>query len=51
MIILTRFKLHTIFRACSSLLDKYCEKEMCKIVFLLGCEGLLRDVAIKEILV
>jgi len=29
VIILTTIRLHTIFYACTSLLDKYCEKEMC----------------------
>jgi len=29
VLILTTIKLHTIFYAYTSLLDKYCEKEMC----------------------
>jgi hypothetical protein len=29
VIILTRIKFHTIFHACTSLLDKYCEKGTC----------------------
>jgi len=29
LIILTRIKLHTIFYAYASLLDKYCKQDMC----------------------